>query len=116
MDFQYYRVIPNQVFLGWRQAEDFSDIFAGMLVGWIHSPASIVAQCRWGEGRLLATTLRLESAFGDDPVATLLMQNLIAYLTSPRFKPKRDIRSRPPRRPPAGETLVPAAAEPVAGK
>ena len=40
----------------------------------------MVAQCRWGAGRLLVATLKLESAFGDDPVATLVMQNLIAYL------------------------------------
>jgi hypothetical protein len=99
MDFQYYRVIPNRVLLGWSQAEDFSDIFCGMVVGWVHSPASMIAQCRWGSGRLLATTLKLESAFCDDPVATILLQNLIAYLTSSRFKPKRDIRARLPRKP-----------------
>lgn len=112
MDFQYYKVIPNQVMLGWSQADDFADIFSGMVVGWIHSPASIVAQCRWGAGRLLATTLKLESAFCDDPVATILMQNLIHYMTSTRFNPKKDIRSRPARRPHSGEAAVPAAALP----
>ena len=91
MDFQYYKVIPNQVLLGWNGDRDFEDIGSGMVVGWVHSPASMVAQCRWGRGRLLVTTLKLESAFGDDPVATLLMQNLIAYLFSPRFQPKKEV-------------------------
>jgi hypothetical protein len=102
MDFQYYKVIPNQVMLGWSQADDFRDILAGMVVGWIHSPAAMLAQCRRGKGRLLATTLKLESAFGDDPVATVLLRNLIGYLISHRFKPTRDLLARPPRRTPAG--------------
>jgi hypothetical protein len=91
MDFQYYRVIPNQVLLGWNSDRDFEDIWSGMVVGWVHSPASLVAQCRWGRGRLLVSTLKLESAFGDDPVATVIMQNLIAHLFSPRFQPKKDL-------------------------
>jgi glycosyl hydrolase family 2 len=95
MDFQYYKVIPNQVLLGWNGDRDFEDIWSGMVVGWVHSPASMVAQCRWGRGRLLVTTLKLESAFGDDPVATLLMQNLIAYLFSPRFQPRKDLHAAP---------------------
>ena len=91
MDFQYYKVIPNQVLLGWNGDRDFDDIWSGMVVGWVHSPASMVAQCRWGRGRLLVTTLKLESAFGDDPVATILLQNLIAFLFSSRFQPKKDL-------------------------
>jgi glycosyl hydrolase family 2 len=91
MDFQYYRVIPNQVLLGWSQERDFHDIFSGIVVGWVHSPATLLAQCRWGQGRLLATTLKLESPFGDDPVACILLQNLIRYLFSPQFQPKKDL-------------------------
>jgi hypothetical protein len=91
MDFQYYRVTPNQVMLGWSNEREFDDIFSGMVVGWVHSPASLLAQCRWGRGRLLATTLRLESGFGDDPVASIILQNLIKYLFSPRFQPKKEL-------------------------
>lgn len=103
MDFQYYKVTPNQVLLGWSNEREFDDIFSGMVVGWVHSPASLLAQCRWGQGRLLATTLKLESAFGDDPVASIILQNLITYLFSPRFQPKKELtatteRSGAPRR------------------
>jgi hypothetical protein len=89
MDFQYYRVIPNQVLLGWSNEKEFDDIFSGMVIGWVHSPASLMAQCRWGQGRLLVTTMKLESALGDDPVASILMQNLISYLFSPQFQPRK---------------------------
>lgn len=102
MDFQYYQVIPNQVMLGWSQAEDFQDVFCGMVVGWIHSPAAMLAQCRRGRGRLLVTTLKLESSYGDDPVSTILLQNLIRYLTSRHFQPTRDLLVKPVRRNAAG--------------
>jgi hypothetical protein len=102
MDFQYYRVIPNQVMLGWSNERDFDDIFSGMVVGWVHSPASLLAQCRLGEGQLLATTLKLESALGDDPVASLLMQNLVSYLFSPRFQPQKELRAASARETTAG--------------
>jgi len=94
MDFQYYKVIPSHVMTGWSQDRDFDDIFAGMVVGWVHSPAAILAQCRWGRGAILATTMKLESAFADDPVATILLQNLIRHLYSPRFQPTRDLHGR----------------------
>ncbi len=90
LDMQYYRVMPNQVLLGWSQEKEFADILAGITVGWVHAPAGLLAQCRWGQGRLVATTLKLESAFGDDPVATVLMNNLIRYVTSSRFRPQKD--------------------------
>jgi hypothetical protein len=94
MDFQYYKVIPDHVLLGWSPDRDFEEIYSGMVVGWVHSPASLVAQCRWGQGKLLATTLKLEESFGDDPVATILLQNLIRYLMSPRFKPEKELQVR----------------------
>jgi len=90
MDMQYYQVIPNQVLLGWSGEREFSDVHSGMVVGWVHAPVAVMAQCRWGTGRLLATTLKLESAFGDDPVATVLVHNLLGYLTSTRFRPQKD--------------------------
>lgn len=99
MDFQYYKVSPDHVLCGWSADRDFEDLHSGMVVGWVHSPAALIAQCRWGAGKLLATTFKLESAFGDDPVATILLQNLIAYLMSSRFRPVKEIQGRPNRAP-----------------
>jgi hypothetical protein len=98
MDMQYYRVIPNQVLLGWGQEKDFADIHAGMVVGWVHAPVTLMGQCRWGKGKLLATTLKLESAFGDDPVATVLVHDLLGYIGSSRFRPQKDVLAAPARR------------------
>jgi hypothetical protein len=111
MDFQYYKVIPNQIMLGWSADRDFDDIFSGMVVGWVHSPAALLAQARWGRGRLLATTLKLESAFGDDPVASILMQNLIAYLFSPHFQPQKGLHAARERAKEEEQTGHPAGAE-----
>jgi hypothetical protein len=116
MDFQYYKVTPDHVMLGWSQDRDFDDIFSGIVVGWVHSPASLLAQCRWGQGKLLATTLKLESAFADDPVATILLQNLVAYLMSPRFQPKRDLHARAARAARATAVADRAAAPKVQGR
>lgn len=96
LDMQYYRVIPNQVLLGWSQDRDFADLHAGLVVGWVHAPAAFVAQCRWGTGRLMATTFKLESSFGDDPVATVILHNLIRYVGSSRFRPTKDALLRKP--------------------
>ncbi|HEU4751640.1 MAG TPA: hypothetical protein VFU47_00950, partial [Armatimonadota bacterium] len=90
LDMQYYRVMPNQVLLGWSPEREFTDVHAGMVVGWVHAPVTLMGQCRWGQGKLLATTLKLESAYGDDPVATVLLNNLIHYLGSSRFRPQKD--------------------------
>ncbi|MBI3912394.1 MAG: beta galactosidase jelly roll domain-containing protein [Armatimonadetes bacterium] len=98
MDFQYHQVVPEHVMLGWSQDREFEDIFAGMVVGWVHSPVALLAQCRWGQGRLLATTLRLENALSGDPVSTILLHNCLEYLSSPRFHPTKDIHARPARR------------------
>jgi hypothetical protein len=108
MDFQYHRVIPNHVLTGWSPDRDFEEIFAGIVVGWVHSPAAFAAQCRWGDGALLATTFKLESAFGDDPVATILLQNFIRYLVSARFRPTKDLHARRAR-----SSAAPPASAPV---
>ena len=109
MDFQYYRVTPNQVMLGWDQNRDFEDILAGMVVGWVHSPVAVLAQCKWGKGKLLASTMRLQSPFGEEPVATIILRNLIAYMLSSRFQPKKDIHQRFTRR----QAELAAATEPL---
>lgn len=90
LDMQYYRVIPNQVLIGWSPEKDFADIHAGMVVGWVHAPVALMAQCRWGKGKLLITTMKLESTFSEDPVATVLFHNLIQYVNSSRFRPQKD--------------------------
>ncbi len=113
MDMQYYHVLPNQVLLGWSQEREFSDILAGMVVGWVHAPVSILSQCKWGQGKLLVSTMRLESAYGDDPVSTIILNNLLRYITGSRFRPQKDARAAS-RKPTRTESLSgPAIIEPI---
>ena len=55
------------------------------------------------EGLLPAgeATGRNQADYGDDPVATVLFNNMIAYITSSRFRPQKDALA-PPRRAPRG--------------
>lgn len=115
MNMQYHRVIPDQVLLGWSLEKDFPDVLAGMVVGWVHAPATLLGQCRWGAGRLLATTLNLESAF-DDPVATILLHSLMAHLTSSRFRPRKDALAEPRQAARSRATRSEPSAEPEALK
>ncbi|HTE20661.1 MAG TPA: glycoside hydrolase family 2 TIM barrel-domain containing protein [Armatimonadota bacterium] len=108
LDMQYYRVLPNQVLLGWSPEREYEDIQAGMVVGWVHAPVTLIGQCRWGKGKLLATTFKLESGFGDDPVATILMHNLLRYSASAQFRPKKDALAS--RRAPRAEATAARAA------
>jgi hypothetical protein len=78
------------VLIGWSPEKDFADIHAGMVVGWVHAPVALMAQCRWGKGKLLITTMKLESSFSEDPVATVLFNNLLQYVNSSRFRPQKD--------------------------
>lgn len=119
MDMQYYRVIPNQVILGWNPEREFGDILAGMVVGWVHAPVALMAQCKWGKGRLLVTSLKLESTYGDDPVATVIFNNLLAYVTGNRFRPQKDAlapkrnSNREQQQAKAGENAAEPVAQPV---
>lgn len=105
MDMQYYNVLPNQVLMGWSQEKEFSDILCGMVVGWVHAPVSVLAQCKWGAGKLLVSTLRLESTYGDDPVATILMNNMLNYMAGSRFRPQKEALA-PPRKTSRTEALT----------
>jgi len=113
MDMQYLHVVPNQVLLGWSPERDFQDVFSGIVVGWVHAPATLMGQCAWGKGKLLETTLKLESAFGDDPVATILLHNLVSYVGGNRFRPQKDALAV--RKPTRAVSRGPAAGPAVAG-
>jgi hypothetical protein len=34
--------------------------------------------------------MKLESTYGDDPVATVILNNLLEYVSSSRFRPQKD--------------------------
>jgi hypothetical protein len=53
-------------------------VHAGVVVGWVHKPAALIAERRVGKGGLVASTFRLTgSAPGVDPVADALFDRLV---------------------------------------
>ncbi len=79
--------------LGWEVAELFptqvidaeclqpgDEQLAGWFEGWLANPGALALLRTVGKGRLLVTTFRFEDHYGLDPVATLLLNRLVALL------------------------------------
>ena len=63
------------------------DFLAGMVSGWVGHPAVHTVQFRYGKGRVIMTTFRLETGLGQDPVATAMLHDLIDHLHSDACQP-----------------------------
>lgn len=78
LDLSYDRVVPTHVLGGFRTWEFGGPVHAGLVVGWVHKPAALIAERRVGKGAVLVSTFRLfQDAPGQDPVATSLLASLI---------------------------------------
>ena len=69
-------IFPHNVLL--TRPDD--DVLVGWLEGWLANTGAFALLRTEGEGRLLATTFRFEDLYGLDPIATLLLNRLIAIL------------------------------------
>ncbi len=77
LDLSYDRVVPHHVMTGFRPWEYGGAVHAGLVVGWVHKPAALIAERRVGRGGLVATTFRLCcDPPGTDPVASALFDAL----------------------------------------
>jgi hypothetical protein len=63
------------------------DTLAGFFLGWVHDSHPIAVQARHGQGKVIVTTLNLASQYGQDPLATAMLDRLIAYVNSPSCQP-----------------------------
>lgn len=78
VDLGFDRVIPRHVLTGFRTWEYGGPVHSGLVVGWCHKPAALIAERRVGRGALLATTFRLMAEpAGLDPVGTTLTDALL---------------------------------------
>jgi len=78
VDLGFDRVIPRHVLTGFRTWEYAGPVHAGLVVGWCHKPAALIAERRVGRGAVLATTFRLlADPAGIDPVGTTLSDALL---------------------------------------
>ncbi len=89
--FELSDIRPTTVLTGLDAAMRGDDVFAGMFVGWLHSPVAIAAQFKAGDGKVLATTLDLLPSYGSDPAATTLLGDMIAHAAGKDFNPSLKI-------------------------
>ena len=77
-DLSFDRVVPTHVLGGFEPWEYGGPVQAGLVVGWVHKAAAVIASRRVGRGGLVASTFRLLSdAPGEDPVASALFDALV---------------------------------------
>ena len=85
LDLSFSDVVPHHVLGGFSGWEFGGPVHAGIVVGWVHKPAALIAERRVGRGGLVANTFRLTgSAPGTDPVADALFDRLVK-LAATRF-------------------------------
>ncbi len=75
-DFEYEAVVPQLVFTG----ANYGNVLSGLYAGWLHNPAGIAARLNIGKGRVVLTTFYLLSNITHDPLANLILTDLIAQL------------------------------------
>jgi len=85
LDHSFDRVIPECVLVGFQPWEFEAHVHAGLFVGWIHKPAALAAERRYGKGWAVMTTFQLtRDAPGCDPTATTLLDALISLTLDSR--------------------------------
>lgn len=88
-EFEAEAVNPPAVIRG-LPASAFPDVLAGMFYGWVRNNSGVILEARAGKGRLLVTTFNFVNAYGSDPYATALLDNLMQYAVS-NFRPNFEI-------------------------
>ncbi len=89
-DFTFRDVTPQRVLTGFDAETEADDILSGLFIGWIHYPATVIGGFRYGDGKVLATTLELFRKAKTDPVSVVLLGNLLRHVASPKFAPRKN--------------------------
>ena len=82
VDFAFADLTPDHVITGLRTRDYAADVHAGLFVGWLHDTVGLVAERRFGAGRLLTSTFRLHEHVPGNPVATIMLNDMIRHLAS----------------------------------
>ena len=81
VDFAFADLTPEHVIVGLSPREFASDVHAGLFVGWLHHIVALIAERRFGDGRLMISTFRLREHLETQPVAAIMLRDMIAHLT-----------------------------------
>jgi hypothetical protein len=76
-------------------ASEFSDVLAGMFVGWLHLNSAYIVQMRVGKGKLILCTLPLGVNMRDNPYAASLFDRLARYSISNECEPRMVLADEP---------------------
>jgi hypothetical protein len=87
LGFAFRPVLPRAIITGVPD-EAVDDLLAGLLVGWCARLAGTIVQARAGQGAVLMCTFELLAHAGHDPIATVMLHDLIDYVTSEQFRPQ----------------------------
>jgi hypothetical protein len=91
LDETFDRVLPMHVITGCNLLDFQARVHGGMVVGWIHKPAALAVERRYGKGRFVASTFRLfRDPPGIDPTATVLLDSLLALALAQGSAAARD--------------------------
>ena len=85
IDLSFDRIVPHHVLTGFRAWEWAGKVHAGLVVGWVHKPAVLLAERQVGHGGLVATTFRLfTEAPGVDPLAATMFDRIVRLAATMR--------------------------------
>ena len=82
-DLSFEKVAPHHVLVGMKPWEFEAHVPSALVVGWAHKASALICERWFGRGKAVMTTFRVSSdAPGADPVATLLLNNLVRQALS----------------------------------
>lgn len=80
VDFAFADLTPDHVIVGLNPREFASDVHAGLFVGWIHHTVALIAERRFGNGRLMISTFQLRQHLLTQPVAAIMLRDMVTHL------------------------------------
>jgi hypothetical protein len=82
VDFAFADLTPDYVIVGLRPSDFASEVHAGLFVGWLHHVVALIAEQAFDQGMLLTCTFRLHEHLTTNPVAQIMLHDMVAYLVS----------------------------------
>jgi hypothetical protein len=86
LDQQFTEIMPEYVLTGFLQSDALQDISAGLFVGWVQRPVTLLGYRRYHQGKIALTTFRLASLDTDNPAQQHLVHTMLEHLLAERVK------------------------------
>jgi hypothetical protein len=78
VDFAFADLTPETVIVGLTPRDFAANVHSGLFVGWLHHVVALVAERPIDRGRLMICTYTVRDHLGTNPVASIMMRDLIA--------------------------------------